>query len=272
MRKEIELAKYLYNFKIRLLNMKEYRFNTLLEVAFGNLEMFITIMFWIVIYKSNQLQQINSFELKETITYFVMYSITSKFVLSSSGFNFSDLIKSGKLSSVLIKPYSINLSTFFIGVADAITESVPQIIFVVILYPMANGYIVLLNDIVNLLFMLLFLLFSTIISHLIWCIVGCLAFWVEETMAIMWTVEVIFSFLSGQYLPLDFFPEVMRNVIEYCPWSCFGYIPVKIFLGHYTIGTMTKFVVIYLMWIVILKIVFDFVWNKGNKHYAAVGG
>jgi len=252
--------------------MKEYRFNTLLKIAFGNLEMFITIMFWIVIYRSNQLQQINSFGLEETVTYFVMYSITSKFVLSSSGFYFNDLIKNGKLSSVLIKPYSPNLSIFFGGLADAITECVPQIIFVVILYPITQGYILLSCNIINLFFILLFLLFSAILSHLIWCIVGCLAFWVEEAMAIMWTVEIIFCFLAGQYLPLDFFPEVIRNVIEYCPWSCFGYIPVKIFLGHYSIEMMIKFVVIYLMWFVVLKIIFNFIWTKGNKHYAAVGG
>ena len=168
------MAKYLYNFKIKIMNMKQYRFNTLLEVAFGNLEMFITILFWVVIYKSNEIQQIKGFDLKETITYFVVFSMVSKFVLSSSGFYYNDIIKNGKLNGILLKPYSINISVLFGGFSDAIIECIPQFVFVLILLPFFYTYISFEIKIMNIMFFVIFILISAILSHILWSIVGCL--------------------------------------------------------------------------------------------------
>lgn len=266
------MAKYLYNFKIKIMNMKQYRFNTLLEVAFGNLEMFITILFWIVIYKSNEIEQIKGFDLKETITYFVVFSVVSKFVLSSSGFYYNDIIRNGKLNGILLKPYSINISAFFSGFADAIIECIPQFVFVLILFPFFYTYISFEIKIMNIMFFVIFILISAILSHILWCIVGCLTFWLEEAIAVMWSVEILFSFMSGEYLPLDFFPDLMTRIVEFLPWSCFGYIPTKIVLGHYGYTAILKLLIINVLWILVFVELYKTLWKKGNKYYSAIGG
>lgn len=266
------MAKYLYNFYIKIKNIKQYRFNTLLKVVFWNLEMFITILFWIVIYESNGIDQVKGFDLKDTITYFLVFSMLSKFLLTSSGFYYNDLIRNGKLNGVLLKPYSINLSVFFGGFADAIIECIPQFIFVLILVPFLYSYISFEFKLINFIFLTLFILISAVLSHIIWSVVGCLAFWLEEAIAVMWSVEILFSFMSGEYLPLDFFPDCMTRIVEFLPWSCFGYIPTKIVLGHYNYIIMLKLLSINVFWVLFFGGLYKMLWKKGNKYYSAIGG
>ena len=47
---------------------------------------------------------------------------------------------------------------------------------------------------------------ATVISHLIWFLLGMKAFWLEQAQTVMWSFAVILNFLSGMFMPLDFFP------------------------------------------------------------------
>ena len=88
------MKKYLYEFKLNFLNSFHYRFNTVINLLFGNISIVITIMFWILIYQSNSLTELNGFVLADMITYFIIGNIFRSFIINGSGFGYSNMIKS----------------------------------------------------------------------------------------------------------------------------------------------------------------------------------
>jgi len=75
----------------------------------SDMGMLVTILFWILIYRSNGTDVINMYTVSDMITFFVVSSLFRKFIINGSGFEISGMIKSGELSKALIKPQSISV-------------------------------------------------------------------------------------------------------------------------------------------------------------------
>ena len=266
------MKKYLYGFKLYFLDSFHYRFNTVVNLLFGNLSTLITIAFWIQIYKSSGTSIINGFTLSDTITYFVIGNIFRSCIFNSSGFQYSNMIKEGKLNSYLIKPYSISKSLYFINLSTSITSIFPQFVLLTVLMPAIAKYLSWNLTARNVTYLMIFLIISTISSHFTWSLLGMMAFWLEEANAVMWSFAVLLNLLTGMFIPLDYFPKRSIAIIEYLPFSSWGYVPMKIYLGHYDIQKMSILLVINICWIVFLYLMHKCIWSIGVKKYSSVGG
>lgn len=266
------MKKYLYGFKMFFLDAFHYRFNVIINLFFGNVSTIITVLFWMLVYRSNGKTDINGFSLSHMITYYIVCSIVRGMIFSNSGFIYARMIKDGKLNSELLKPYSINLSLYFKNLADCITGIFPQMVLVIALIPMLHSISVLTFDIQNLLFVLIFMAVSTVSSHMVWSILGLLAFWMEEANAVMWSFAVLFNLISGMFLPLDFFPGFLFSVVKWLPFSCWIYLPTKIYLGLIDFAEMELLLAVNIGWTVVLWIMYKVVWSIGVKKYSSIGG
>lgn len=266
------MKKYLYGFKVFFLDAFHYRFNVIINLFFGNVSTIITVLFWILIYRSNGKTDINGFSLSHMITYYIVCSIVRGMIFSKSGFTYVRLIKEGGLNSELLKPYSISASLYFKNLAGCITGMFPQLVLVIALMPLLHKLSVLTFDFQNLLFVLIFMIVSTISSHMVWSLLGLLAFWMEEANAVMWSFAVLFNLISGMFLPLDFFPELLLSVIKWLPFSCWIYLPTKIYLGLVDVSEMGLLLAVNIGWIVALWMLYKVVWSIGVKRYSSIGG
>lgn len=266
------MKKYLYGFKVFFLNAFRYRFNVIVNLIFGNVSTVITVLFWILVYKSNGKTGINGFSVSHMILYFIIGSIVRGMVLSNSGFSYASMIKQGGLNSELLKPYSISTSLYFKNLAGCITGMFPQFVLVVVLMPIISRYVETSFNFINMLFLLLFMIVSTISSHMVWSILGLMAFWMQEANAVMWSFAVLFNLISGMFLPLDFFPEILLDVIKWLPFSCWIYLPTKIYLGLICPGEMGILLAVNVGWILILWCLYKAVWSVGIKKYSSIGG
>lgn len=266
------MKKYLYGFKLYFLNCFHYRFNTIISLIFENINIIITIMFWILIYQNNNDFVINGFSLKDMITYFIAGSIFRTFIFNNSGFTYSKMIKDGTLSTALIKPFSISISIYFNNLSNSITSIFPQLVLLIVLMPLIAKYLVWNLNITNVIFLFIFLLISTISSHIMWSILGFIAFWFEEVNAVMWSFAVLLNLVTGMFIPLDFFPKWSIAIIELLPFSSWGYIPSKIYLGLFSPEKMLFLLTINIGWIVILFLINRCVWLFGLRKYSSIGG
>lgn len=263
---------YLYGFKMFFLDAFHYRFNVIINLFFGNVSTIITVLFWILIYRSNRKIDINGFSLSQMITYFIVCSIVRGMIFSNSGFIYARMIKEGNLNSELLKPYSLSLSIYFKNLASCITGIFPQLVLVVALAPLLHNISVLTFDLQNLLFALIFMAVSTISSHMVWSILGLMAFWLEEANAVMWSFAVLFNLISGMFLPLDFFPGLLLSVIKWLPFSSWIYLPTNIYLGLVDFTEMVLLLVINCGWIFVLWRLYKIIWSIGIKKYSSIGG
>lgn len=266
------MLKYLYGFKLRLLNSVNYRFNTVVDLIFRNISVYITILFWFIVYKNQTNKVINNYSINDIITYFIMSGIFTKFVLGNAGFDVNSYIKEGMLNTILIKPYNYTMVNYFNNLSVGIGKMIPQLIFTLIIMLFFSDYMTCNINFTNMIFLIVFLIIASITSYLVWTILGYLAFWIDEACPVMWSFAVLFSFIAGNYIPLDFFPKWLKYTIEFLPFSNWGYIPIKVYLGMYDINKLLTLLLVNFIWVIILIIVERTVWNKGIKRYSSVGG
>lgn len=266
------MSKYLYAFKLYILDSMHYRFNTVISLFFSGISIMITVFFWVIIFESGGSQSLNSYSLKNMITYYVVWNIVSAFNLSNSGFYLNKMIKSGELNSILIRPYCFMVANYFEQLSKGIIAIIPKFLLILVILPLIKGYIVANQNIVNVLFALMFLIISSISSFLIWSVLGCMSFWIEESEAVMWSFAVLFNFLSGMFIPLDFFPKWISGLAKFMPTATWGYIPAKIIAGMYSFEKISALLCVNILSLFVLVLIVKIVWVRGIRHYSSIGG
>lgn len=265
------MKKYFYIFKLGGLKSLNYRFDTFVNLFFSNLNLLILILFWRTVYGGDDVE-IGGFSKNGIVTYFILIELLKTINCSSSGFYINDLVKNGQLNQELLKPISINTMSYFKSMSVNAQELLMQSLFTLCLLPFIMRMVSfdVSFDMVGIL--LLFLALASITSHLFWSILGYLSFYFEEATAILWSFMVIVNFLSGYFLPIDFFPGWLERVILYTPIATWGYLPVKIYLGNISMIESAVLLLVNGIWVVILLIVGRYIWKKSVMHYTSVGG
>jgi len=264
------MKKYLYCFKLYFLNSLNYRFNTLITLIFGGLGMLITLFFWFLIYDGDTQKVLNGFTFSGIVTYFFIGSIFRSYYYP--GFMFSGMIKSGTLGPALLKPHNLKIHLYFRGVAGFITGLIPQVLFIICLLPLATNFLTWNLNLFNLVSLILFFVMGTISNFLVWALIGCMAFWLEEAEAVMWSFAVLCNFLTGMFIPLAFFPKWSVPILEILPFSSWSYIPVKIYIGLYEPDVQIYLFAVHLLWIGVLLLLNKIIWQRGVKKFTSVGG
>jgi len=266
------MSKYLYGFKLFFLNSFQYRFNTIVGLIFGNLSMIVTISFWNLIYGGDTTKVLNGFTLSGMITYFIVAGVFRSFTLQGSGFQYTNLIKSGSLGALLLKPYNLSMAIYFQHLANCITGIIPQLALVLFVMPLISRFLTWQMSGINALFIIGFLLIASVSSHLLWSLFGYMAFWLEEATAVMWSLAVLLNMAMGMFIPLDFFPKWSISILEKLPFSAWGYIPTKIYLGYYSLEKQLTLLFVHLVWVGVLIVLHKLVWVTGLKRFSSVGG
>lgn len=212
---------------------------------------------------------INGYTLSSMITYYFIGGLFRRFIFGSE---YMGMIKSGSFGQVLLKPYNIDVLTYFKNLSGTLTDMLPQTLFVLAAMPFVAKYLTWNLSITNVIFLILFLIISTITSQLLKSIIGYMAFWLENAEAVMWSLAVLLNLMSGMVIPLDFFPEWSIPILERTPFASWGYLPTKIYLGLFDLNQMIELLVIHSLWVVILLVLNKVIFKIGIKRYSSVGG
>ena len=265
------MKKYFYQLIILLRTSFHYRFNTVVELLFSNMDLLITVLFWMLIYKSAGTDRLQTYTAADMVIYYLANSVLRRFNLTNSSWEYVSSIKNGTLSAKLLKPCRIGGMIYVRNLALAVTGMLPAALFILAagtIFSVQVSWHFALGRIPGIVVMLIL---SSISSHLVWSLLGFLSFWSEEGSAVIWSFMVIFNFLSGMFLPLDFFPEGWLSVLEILPPASWGYLPTKILLGQYSLVDQQYLILMHAAWCVILGILKEAVWRAGLKRYSSVG-
>ena len=101
---------------------------------------------------------------------------------------------------------------------------------------------------------------------------GMVAFVTTYMFGMNMAKEAILGFLSGQLIPISFFPEVLQRIFDFLPFSSMIYTPVMVYLGKYS-GTELVFVLgKQLLWMVLLYAFGTFLWSRITRRLVVLGG
>lgn len=174
----------------------------------------------------------------------------------------------------LIKPIDYRMSLIARAVGDMIYQFLLPGVFIWIGLEIYRVQ-VLGEEMVNIMTILCYLI-SVAMSFLIYVLFdfcfGMIAFFTTYIFGMTMAKNAILSFLTGQLIPLSFFPEGVQKVFDFLPFSSMIYTPVMIYLGKYS-GNELAFVLLrQAVWVLILYAAGSLIWRKVTARLVVLGG
>ncbi len=263
-----EYLKHSQSIKIFLIKNITYKFNFFLMMIIPvSVFFFIKYNLWVSIYEINSVEIIKGYTLSKMIKYQFGIFLLDLFVRSHFfSQNLSTDIRLGKISSFILYPFhfiNYQLSQFiankFLQLLIGSTAILTALLFKVIEIDSFSVFI----------YFLLFVIITSIFWFFIQTIIGLFAFWIDETWSLNVSFRFITAFLSGAFIPLDLYPELLKNILIWTPFPYLVYFPVKILMGDEV--PILFCVSILSVWTLILIFIALWAWKKGLKLYTGAG-
>lgn len=259
------MKKYINIAKFALMTQLQYKGYFIISLVSPIIKITVLYFFYKSIFEVQR--EISGFNFQEMIQFVIFSTFLGDINSYSVGRNLSSLIVKGTISLELIKPYSVVLSLISqdIGkkILDLLKCSIASLVFINRLNVDFTYYNF--NILVIFIFQVLLGIFIVQLMDLIF---GLLAFYTVNTWGILILRNSIFSMTSGVLLPLRFYPQNIRELMSYSPYSYAINTPIEYFFN----GKLeTKTILAQLIWLVTLCIVVKMIW-KSNRQLNSING
>jgi ABC-2 type transport system permease protein len=266
------VSKLWFVFKLVWIDRMAYRVNFCLEILSGIVSSLIVVFLWLAIYKSSGRNFIGGYSLSEMVTYILGGGLINTFILTTAeNPETSQTIQDGSLSGMLIKP----INPYWIWlVRDFGSKSFLfslGLIGYVLVFLFFRQYLVFSMSLGTFLMFLFSMGLAALLQFLLFEALSLLAFWVESTYGIRFTMRVIMEVVGGAIIPLSFFPGILQKIFGFLPFPYLIYLPMSIYLNKISPGQISEEFVKEGLWILGLAIINLVVWKKGVRQYVSMG-
>jgi len=247
-----------------------YRFDYFIGILNGFLYVFIFTSLWKALYSQFDAAEHNGFTLTAIITYAVMaMAIRISFTMDDT--IIYRKVQDGSIAMELIRPTSF----FFMNLAEnfghsffhILARTLPIVIISAFLFDIYVPF-----EPLRFLAFLLSAFIGYLLISMLNFIVGLLAFWFVEIFPFMLFKYALFTFFAGGIVPIDFFPEALKPLINLLPFQYMLYFPTIILIGHAPLAEVQPIIITQLIWILIMGIICKIMWNAGKRKLIIQGG
>ena len=224
----------------------------------------------------NEIQTGSPIQNFESFNHLIIYIMMCMMVgqLKSSWHNslmMIEEIRSGELNKYLVKPISYFPYNFmnFIG-HNSLFYLVYFSIMTLTPFIMGPGY--LFGGFLQITGFLIALLISVFLSYSIYFCMVCFGFWFGEVRALIIAYNMFTIFLSGQLIPIQLFPDGLRQFVMNSPFRFMVDFPVSIATAK-SIDPYFLFqgIITQICWCIIMYAIGKFIYSLGVKQYEAFG-
>lgn len=265
------MAKYLTVFAISWQNEFVYRLNFILWRLRNILRFLMTYFLWLGVFTVQT--QVFGYSQPQILTYVFMVLIVQTLVMSApSQDSIGGEIANGDLSNYLLKPinyikywFTRDLSSKLLNIIFAFFEvSLLWLIFrPEIRFPYQTDLV--LGFLFSLSLAVLTYYFLSVLARLV-------AFWTpESTWGLSFVLLVFIEILAGGIFPLDILPPYVFNLLQLTPFPYLVYFPIAIFVGKVTGLELLRILIQSSIWMLVVYLVMNIIWQKGLKVYGAEG-
>lgn len=259
------LNKYLYVFKINLMNSLAYLGDLFMHTFTSGLYVFIFVYLWSAIYESNQLF---SLSLVALLWYLGMAQSIYKFG-SGTVKDISDLIQRGDIVNSLNKPYNFILYHFFESLGKKFLLFFTSLFWVSLVLGSFFGW----PDFELKYFPIVFLVIvlGVALNFLISFIISTVAFWVEDARPYAWMYSKLIFIMGGLLFPLELLPGLLREIALLLPTSYFIYFPARLFVD-FSWNLFWNIIIYQIISGIILIIIATYLYRIGVRKVSTNGG
>ena len=235
---------------------------------------FISYFLWMAIYGSSENQTLGGLTRNEMVVYVFMVYVTSSLVTISISDWVSDDVVKGTVAMNLIKPMDYRASLISRALGDMVYRFLFPGVFIWIGLEVYKVKVLgmALTDWKHILLYVISCAMSFLIYVLFDFCFGMIAFFTTYIFGMLMAKEALLSFLTGQLIPLAFFPVGVQKIFDFLPFSSMVYTPVMIYLGKYQGNALLFVLARQFAWVVILYVLGNLIWKRVTKRLVVLGG
>ena len=268
------VRKYTNIFRVSLIERMAYRGDFLLGTILRFFPVITTILLWQAVFAGNDQRRIAGFDENRMIAYLLLIHISRMFssMPGLSGTIARD-IREGTLKKYLLQP--LDMIGYLLSyraahkVAYITTSAVPY----AALFLLCSHYFVgLWPDPLTLLAYVTSLLLAFLIGFFFEASMGMVGFWFLEVTSLLWVVNTVNYFVSGQMFPLDLLGSPWDTILKWMPFQYLAYFPAVIFLRGVQGRELVEGLLRELVWAGVLIVLSRWLFARGLRRYSAYGG
>jgi ABC-2 type transport system permease protein len=266
------VTKFWWIFKLVWTERLVYRVNLLLEVLSSLFSSIILVFLWIAIYRSSAQDAIGGYQLGEMVTYILGGGLINTFILTTAeNPETSQSIQDGTLSNLLIAPINPYAVWLVRDLGTKLFLFVVGLIGYIVVLFLFRGHLVFPGTPFYVACFGLSLLLAALLQFLVFEALSLLAFWIENTYGIRFTIRVIMEVVGGAIIPLSLFPELIRDIFLLLPFPFLIYLPMRIYLAKIPLSEIPFELLKEITWIGALALVNLVLWKRGLRQYVSMG-
>jgi ABC-2 type transport system permease protein len=244
-----------------------YRMEVFTNVGSLIVRLYLMKMVWTALYAQNAAPA--GVPLHAILTYTTVALLMS-LVLEIDGTRaIREKIREGTIATDLMKPISLPMYFFSDGVGMTLLHG--MLIVPALLLSLFIVRVDVPAPHVLAAFALSFLL-GYLVNFMLNFLMNCVAFWTLETFAIQLVVRWVSDLLSGQIVPLIFFPGVLQKVVLALPFAAIYSTPLLIYLGKIPPSGYLGAVAAQAGWGVAFALLSAVVWRAAQRRVVVQGG
>jgi ABC-2 type transport system permease protein len=261
-------------FRIFLLHFQdafEYRGRSFVYFLLSFLNPLILLLYWVGVHKSSGLPH-GQWDLSAVMSYFLLLMIASAMLISHVEDDVAILeIQEGNLVRWLLKPFSYFWDHLFSELGWRLIQGFFAIVAFGIFTLIFGSLVKITDSPILFMFAIIIMVFGYLLSFLFKMIVAFTAFWLTDFRGFKQIIDVVILVVSGFIMPLEFYPDLLRQVISWLPFPYSIYYPVTAVQGRFSFAELIQIIAIQLLWIALLSIMYQYMWKKGTASFTGVG-
>jgi ABC-2 type transport system permease protein len=215
-------------------------------------------------------EMIGGFSRGEFVAYYLVLILVNQLTYSQTNWTVGDIIRSGKLNSLLLRPMS--------PMYDALASEVAgKVVYMAFMIPVTAILALVLRpelDLIrrNSLAFVPALALAWALRFLWGYWLALLAFWATRADALLALQDSLIFLLAGQVAPAALLPGLMREAAMVLPFRYMVGFPVEVLTGQLDSPALLMGFGLQVGWLSVAVVLFVTMWRTGVKHYSAVGG
>ncbi|HEV2261353.1 MAG TPA: ABC-2 family transporter protein [Candidatus Rubrimentiphilum sp.] len=244
-----------------------YRLEVFTEIGSLVVRVYLLRSVWTALYAQN-LAPLN-LPLHSMITYATVALLMSLILEVDGTRLIREKIREGTIATDLMKPISVPFYFFSDGFGQTGLHAIlviPSVLFALLLVhidvppaPVFGAFV-------------LSFLIGYLLNFFVNFVMNAIAFWTLETFAIQLIVRWVSDLLSGQIIPLTFFPGLFGRIVFALPFAAIYSTPLLIYVGVTPPQQYAKFFAIQLLWLGLFAGLSLWIWRAASRRVVIQGG
>lgn len=267
--KRKNITAYFYVYKTQILKSLAYKFDVYGNILMQTIIMIANAFFWRALFRNTE--NIQGITVDTMLTYTVVSSMISIVLTTNVERRITNSVQKGTIAIDMMRPVNI-FSVFFAENLGSVTALFFQNLLPVFIIGSILIKLPVPASTAGALLFLCSLTLAFLINWFLAAIFGMWAFTAIEMDALIQVKKHLIRLLSGSMIPIWFFPDWFRAVLEALPFVYLYQMPLDIYIGKYTKSSLIHDFTIQIFWTVGLFLLYRYLQKRVTGKIMIQGG